>query len=256
MTGLEQLLHDAMTEHAETVSALRPGAARDAVRRASRVRHLHQAAAATATVAVVGAGAGVIGTLGQMTHGVPGASTVSSFGSAATAASSRPMAPSPSPTTGVEDHTPIGKPSAELVTVTLPDPAPGFPLRRHSDGTARASGADGHVYWTRLFLLGRTLPTSRTLPGGAIEETPTGPEATVQVIDGPAPASPDAHGRIGNQPVIGSRTVDGHAGYLTQDSGTTKLYFSTGRFSVTVGGSNGTTADELVTLAEAIQGLR
>jgi hypothetical protein len=60
MTGLEDLLHEAMVEHTRAITTLTPGAAYTAITRARRVRWIQLTAASIATATVVGAGATVL----------------------------------------------------------------------------------------------------------------------------------------------------------------------------------------------------
>lgn len=148
-----------------------------------------------------------------------------------------------------------GSPSAALLGVSVPDPAPGFPLRREPDSAATESLSTGGTYWADTFLVGRTPPSCTTYPGGGAC-SPTGPEATVIVTKGPQPTSPDAHNEIENEPVVQTTTIDGHPAYVTQDNSETVLYFSAGPFAVLVAGDQGATVNDLTTLAESIHGLQ
>lgn len=216
-------------------------------------RRLRLTAVATTALAVAAAaGAGLLRP--ERTAGTDHA-TVGTLAAAVNAASTQPTVPGPTTASGTPAQPqPGGAPSAALTAVSLPDPAPGFPLRRFPDATARTTALDG-AYWAHDFLLGRTPPDCQPLPpAGDGSCTPTGPEATVIVLGRAKDIRPGADGRLYGASVTGRRTVDNHTAYVTQDGGPA-LLFATGQFTVIVAGSAGTTVNELVTLADALHGL-
>jgi len=142
---------------------------------------------------------------------------------------------------------------AGIDAIGLPDPAPGFPIRRWKDDVAPTSGI-GRVdrsYYTATFGLAK-YPYA-TLPGSPGSQVPTGPEITIMVGDFPlsakAVAAAEANARVA-----------GATGYLVSgsDKGTPThdLYFSTGTWTVEIHGFGGVTTAELVALGNALTGIR
>src|SRR4051794_3056751 len=183
MTGLEQLLRDAMDEHTSSAPPVRTGMAHAALRGSRRTRRLQTAAiggTSVAAAAVVVASASLGGGSGSAV-GTPGAAAVATTTSQAptsAAATSAPLAtkvaaassaaapvtaPSSAPAVGaaLPPNDPAAKGGhgpAALDAVTLPDPAPGFPLRRWPDAGSQPTGLGlgGGTYWTKGFGLGVT----------------------------------------------------------------------------------------------------
>jgi hypothetical protein len=162
--------------------------------------------------------------------------------------------PVPTPVPSVNGKI-IGAPDAALVDVTLPDPAPGFVLRRAPDTMDEEGFSEGVTYPGAVFLLGVTPGATSTPAPGSIEVDPTGPEATIIVVDG-HPWDLTSPTSIENEPVTSSLTVQGHPAYVTTSSDQTDLYLQTGRFQVLVAGSRGTPVDKLVALENALTGLQ
>jgi hypothetical protein len=141
----------------------------------------------------------------------------------------------------------VGAP-ADLAAVSLPDPAPGFPLRRSTDQGPEPTGVTGGTFWTQAFLVGKTPDRviGRDADGRPNSFAPTGPEATVLVIDGAATT---------DGTVVGHTQVGGRPATFVHYEGENGLSFHAGRFVVQVWGFGGVTNDELVALAGALHGL-
>ena len=145
---------------------------------------------------------------------------------------------------------------AGIDAVALPDPAPGFPLRRWTDGVEPSAGMgqSSTTYYVATF--GLAVTPGRTLSDGSTQ--PTGPEITLFVGDFPMPAV--SGGRIEGHDVVASPTVHGVTGHVTSwtEKGTPMhdLYFSTGTFTVAVHGFGDVTTAQLVALGDALTGLR
>jgi hypothetical protein len=98
--------------------------------------------------------------------------------------------------------------AGELARVSLPNPAPGFPVRRAPDSTAKTS--DAGVYLSRTFLVAATPGTTSTPAPGVTETRPNGQEATVIVAcHGAFPTTPDAITARHEYTVIGTTTARG-----------------------------------------------
>jgi hypothetical protein len=249
MTALEQLLREAMTSHTDDVPALRPGAARQALRHSRRSRTMGVAAIGTATVAVtVGVGAlaatwqpsSTAGSAGAAPASKPAADTPATAPTSAAVVTSTTVAAVPSAmvVTGTEVVNKYGPAPAILASVTLPDPAPGFPLRREQDSTEPATFDTDKALWTKAFLVGQA--------------DAGGPEATVMVIDGSTgfqrnPASPS--------PAVTTVSVGGRPGQVYLSGTDHDVYFTAVNLTVLVAGDQGATTDEMVALANALQGL-
>jgi hypothetical protein len=248
MSDVQELLREAMRDHTDglTVAPTTVPAALRTVRRSQRTRLVMTTGAAA--VVVGGAAATIVAT-----HN-PGSAPRQRVVPAAsgTAAPSPDTAPPSTRLRIVRHGAPAGAiPSEALRHVSLPDPAPGFPMRVPDpkdmiaySGFGAGSSAD---YWSTLFKVEQT-----PAKGGV----PTGPEASVIVIDGPVSATPDSHNQIDGLPVIGHRTVSGRPAYVTQDGAATILTFDTGRFTVDITGDFGATVDQLVALGAALTGLQ
>lgn len=145
-----------------------------------------------------------------------------------------------------------------LRSVQLPDPAPGFPLRRSPDGMPRQMSLDGSgpAYWIRSFALAAKPEVTTTDASGNVGGKPTGPEITLLV--GTFPAQPDPS-RVPGQKITSHPKVAGISGTAMsgQEKGvpTVTLYYSSGQFSVQIYGSGGATVDQLVALGNALTGL-
>jgi hypothetical protein len=260
------------------------------VRRAQFAATATATAAAIGTVAAVGAGGhrtasrqpglGVLGAppisspAGSATVpgllapvATPSASAVISSPPAAasalpTTASSVLASPVPMPTTsvGASSIAPVKGSSsnfpAEIAAVALPNPAPGFPLRRMPDQVDEEGFGPSLTIPSAVFLLGTTPDRVTPLPSGGTESDPAGPEATIIVVDG-HPFDLSAPKIIEDESVTGSVTLPGGlTGYLTKTSDQLTLYVQTGRFQVLVAGWQITSVDPLVTLFGALTGLQ
>jgi hypothetical protein len=249
MSDVEEMLREAMRDHTDglTVAPTTVPAALRTVRRSQRTRLVMTTGAAV--VVAGGAAATII-----VTHNPSGSAPRQRVVPAASGTvSSSPDAAPPSTRLRIVRHgAPAGAvPSEALQHVSLPDPAPGFPMRdTYPKGEIAYSsfGNDRRAdYWSALFRVEQT-----AAKGGV----PTGPEASVTVIDGPVPATPDSHNQIDGLPVIGHRTVSGRPAYLIHDGAATILNIDTGRFTVKITGDFGATVDELVALGAALHGLQ
>jgi hypothetical protein len=238
-TSLETLLREAMTEHTESVPHLSLGAARLAAGRGSRARRLRLAGASVTVVALAAGGTAAAVLVGHESGDAP----VTAGGSGADPS---PLF-APNAAGKAVGQAPTATAPADLEAVSLPDPAPGFPVRRVHDQRAALCGCGGpHDYWTMTFLVG-VRPDKVTDNGdGSVGGTPTGPEASVIVTDGAV--------TLRNR-VVGHVTVGGRPTTVLDDDGRAVLLFAAGRFAVQVWGDEGATADQLVTLADALQGL-
>jgi hypothetical protein len=289
MSDIEDLFRAAMKDQTEHLMTM-PGIARRALRSAGRTRRVQYAA--TATVAALGTTATVgfvnHNHFGRTSAAGPGACFNTSSASAADSPAAAeasvdpldlivkttpevaspialPASPAPlqsslnygingsaAPTSG---DAVVSTESAQIKAVTLPDPAPGYPLRREPDSVAMNSFDSNVNYWSAVFLLGVTPGATASLGAGAVEVDPTGPEATVIVADG-HPFDLSSPTSIGGVPVASTLTVQGHPAYLTEACDQTDLYLSTGRFQVEVAGFGGTTITKLVALENALTGLQ
>jgi hypothetical protein len=237
MSSLELLLRDAMTEHTAAMPAPRAGLAALVARRSNRVRRLQAAGVAlSASALVVGGAAGVIA-LNR-----PGVS-LTVIGRAA----GGPSPVFPQVQSGKGTSPAAAKAAGDLEAVSLPDPAPGFPVRRVPNETAGLCGCGGPVdVWAKTFLVGVRPDAITDNHDGTYGGVPTGPEASVLVIDGQVSE---------RYRVTGHVKVGGYLATVLSDEGRAALAFSAGRFAVEVWGDEGATVDQLVTLAESIRGL-
>jgi hypothetical protein len=274
MNDLPDVLRTAMTEHSDGLM-LRPGAAREALDSAASARRTHVALGAGATAVLVGGTAAAVVWLDAQ----PGS------------ASGRPVSPANSGRATIHQEAHLtwthpkllpgadgASPDPALLAVSLPDPAPGFPVRRAEATTSLTSLPNG-TYWTDAFLLAAQPATCTTLPAESIPSaspdatpstqaspdsgsspsgetscTPNGAEVTVLVTEGPEPTAPDSDNQIAGDAVIQTVTVDGQTGYVTGSANELDLYYGEGKFAVTVVGEDTTVAD-LVTLADSLRGL-
>lgn len=243
------------------------------VRRGRRLRARRRAVAATtglvavAAVAlgsVVAAGAlqpRAAGPAGFATSG-PTAAVPSATERPTSSSDPTPAGPTPTGPTGGRT-TPSGEAPAPtragLRQVSLPDPAPGFPVRRAPDSVERmAVGPTPGESWVKTFLLAAAPAVETTDAAGNVSGTPTGPEATV-FVGGMPEARPGADGMIAGRPVVARPTVAGVTGYVTAggEKGTpvSTLYFTRGLLSVEVIGFGDVPVRRLVDLGDALTGL-
>ncbi len=184
------------------------------------------------------------------------ASTVPSVGgtSAAGPASSASSSPAAGPTGG---PTPWGAPPADLAAVSLPDPAPGFPVRRFPDSVQpESSGPGNQSRWVSVFRLAASPERTSTPSPGVVVSHATGPEVTMFVG---AYSKPVHLSGLKSRSLAGSPEVAGVVGHLAEytEKGTTFrcLYFTTGKFTVEIIGAGVTTA-QFVALGSALTGLQ
>ena len=227
------------------------------VRRGRRVRARRRVVAGTTTLVGVGVVAfGSIALAGTLPWGGQSPSVVGpAAGGASTSTRPVPSGPTTSMPPSDREAPPVG-----LADVSLPDPAPGFPIRRVEDKLTQTSFGPGRLHWVQTFLLARKPATVTTdANGNTSGGVPNGPEVTVFVGDFPA-AKTSPGGTIKGRTVVASPTVAGVTGHVTAytEKGTPvkTLYFSGGGFNVEVIGFGGVTTRELVDLGNAITGLR
>jgi hypothetical protein len=152
-----------------------------------------------------------------------------------------------------------GEPPSAVAAVSLPDPAPGFPLRRWDDDVEQATiGAGGAPAWVATFGLGvrPDIPT-RDSSGRVIGGTPDGSQVTILVGDFELPALSGL--TIEGNEVVARPAVAGTSGYVTRytEKGTvmSTLYFSSGHLSVEIFGYDNVSTNQLVALGNALTGL-
>jgi hypothetical protein len=264
---IEDLLREAM--RARTAGAHpAPGLARKALRGAARGRRVQLAATAAASVAAVGA---VAATGVALQHGPRGGGAASTLGGGLpsptgscydTASPKAALSAVSSPGATHRSVTMSQVPSQQIQAVKLADPAPGYSLRREADSLAPTGFGPSSEYWTATFLLAQKPGVSHTLAEGAVETDPTGPEATVLVVDG-HPFDLDDPATLEGVPVSGTTTVLGHDAWVTNACDQTDIFFSTGRFQVLLAGFPGgddnaqaTNIARLTAVAEKLQGLQ
>lgn len=274
MSDIEDLLRTAMKDHTEQLMTA-PGIARHAIRRAGRTRRAHYAATAslaalgtTATVGVVSHHAFTrtppTGRQGVCDGAISAAAsdlTAQAVAGLASPAASPVASPATSPFPASSAATfgsgsdSSSAASAAIKAVRLPNPAPGFPLRREPDSvTENEFGPDGE-FWTATFLLGVTPGRTVGSGPGFVEVDPTGKEATVLVSDG-HPFDLSSPTTIDSLPVMRTLEVQGHEAYVTATCEQTTIYLTTGRFQVEVTGFGGTTVGEMVELENSLSGLQ
>jgi hypothetical protein len=148
-------------------------------------------------------------------------------------------------------------PRAGLDDVTLPDPAPGFPVRRAPDNVELTDVA-GRSSWVKSFLLAARPETRETDAAGNVSGTPNGAEVTMLVGDFPMPPTRD--GTIEGHRVVATPSVAGVTGQVTswdeKGAAISELYFQKGGFTVEVIGFRDVTTGQLVDLGEALTGLQ
>jgi hypothetical protein len=250
MVTIEEQLAAALTEGSDHLQ-LPVGAARKAWRRGRR-RH-HQLVAVSAGVGLVVAGATTAGvvTVEAAQHLRVGTTRPQTLVRSAESPSSAPNTTCPPS----EMIGPIPHPDAALEAICLPNPAPGFPLRRGPDTTTMTGG--GLIQTsalTRTFLVGVTPPITTIEANGTILSTPTGPEATVVVArDGAFPTTPEAVGAAGVYPVVATTAALGMSATIVQvEAGEIGVLVSADGFAVAAYGS---APAQLVTLINSLQGL-
>ncbi len=184
------------------------------------------------------------------------ATTAATKASVPRTAAKLPVGPAPS---GAPAGAKGESPPADVAAVALADPAPGFPLRRWSDGAELTSMAGGRDFWVATFGVALRPEITSTDSAGSVSGEPTGPEATVMVGAFPLPAMA-ADGTIEGHPVVATVPVAGVTGHVTRftekTSDLAQLFFSSGRFSVEITGFGGVTPDQLVALGNALTGLQ
>jgi hypothetical protein len=146
------------------------------------------------------------------------------------------------------------------MAVSLPDPAPGFPVRRWSD-PRRISPTllGGASAWTRTWGLAVTPYRQVTDAAGRVSEVPTGPEVTLIVGYFALPAQ--GVGPSGErEKLVREVDVAGSRGWVTtssdKGSAVRSLYVGVGDLSVWISGIDGVTTAQLVALGDALTGLR
>jgi hypothetical protein len=255
MSPIDELLHDAMVEHAHSIT-MPAGSAALALRGARRRTFAGRAlATAAATVTLGTAGAIWVGS----TH--PDSGTE--------AGSARPLIITAAPSTDATSRiNPTGPVPAGLAAVALPDPAPAFSVRRLPDGvrpTSVASLSGTTAQWVATFVL--ATPDAGSGAGvyvGTYASPLSDDQNTVAtpgfvttgyVIDGkPAALYGADSNEPATEPVLETRTVQGHVGYVFATNYAHGLFFSSGRFSVTIVGDCST--DQLVAVGDALTGLQ
>jgi hypothetical protein len=145
-------------------------------------------------------------------------------------------------------------PPADLVAVTLPEPAPGFAYNQMPGSPFGLTALDNssNYYWSASFQVG-------TWPAGKATGPGTFQSVNIDVSHSPLPPL-TAAGTIDGAKVTGTVPVAGVTGHLTTwtEKGATyhNLYFATARFSVRLIGTEGVTTTQLVLLAESLTGIR
>ncbi len=269
---IENLLRNAMRAHVEDAYP-GLGLARRALRGTARGRRAQYAATAAASVAAVGVVTAATVAVHQASRG--GRDSAALGGgvpspSASCYDTASPTAGTPTPTGSAaiaSSDQLVNQPaqpdsSQQIRAVSLADPAPGYPLRRGADSVTPTGFGPSSTYWTATFLLAQTPGAQRTMGDGAVETDPTGPEATVLVIDG-HPFNLDHPTAIEGVPVSETTTVLGHEAWVTSACDQTDIVFSTGRFQVLLAGFPGgddaardMNVARLQAVAGALQGLR
>lgn len=173
---------------------------------------------------------------------------------AGTSVSAVPSSSAPKPTGG---PTPTPAAPADLAAVSLPDPAPGFPLRRFPDSLEpESSGPGTQSRWVTTFGLAVSPDVTSTPSPGNVVGHATGPEVTIFVgaySNAVHLSGLKSHALPGSPNVAG---VQGHLAEYTEKGITFQcLYFTTGRFTVEIIGANITTT-QFVALGDALTGLQ
>jgi hypothetical protein len=234
---------------------------RDLIMRTGRRLKLRHRAVVSATTVLsvglvaVGAAALVNNTPAPKSSPTAISGAVGGSESSTPTASNGPTAIPTTPADGPRGPYPYSSPPPDLVAVTLPDPAPGFPYRQNPGSpligfSLNNSSTD---YWGASFQVA-TRPPGTTVYGPGVFQ-----EVNIDVSHGPLPPlTPD--GTIDGAKVTGTLPVAGVTGYLT--TWTEKggifhdLYFTTARFSVRLIGTDAVTTTQLVTLAESLTNIR
>jgi hypothetical protein len=296
----EDRLRDALHRAADRSNAVAPSAER--LLRLHRHHVYRRNAMVGASLAAVGVGAWAVtdvataGGSGSDTVGVRPATSPSSRGTPLTNAacaagplvtpnpSAASPSPSPSPSSLRADaaaqdqaaaaaaqaaHDATEHPStatsqekAALDRISLPDPAPGFPVWRAKDTTAMTDFGSG-VAWTRTMLRAVKPGTSTTEGSGVIDTTPNGQEATVMVAcHGAFPTTPRAVGAAHEYPVIGTTTARGQAATVVRsDTHQIGVLVTVDGWDIAAYGDYGAvpndpvTPAQLVTLVDALEHL-
>ncbi len=256
MDDFERLLRSELREES-THLVPRHGLARVTWRRGRQTHRLQQAGGAMAVAVTVTAtvGGGVLIRERGDTSGTHLPTTGQSGGPSQICPSPRDLVPRSAvatelPAAGVASPPTASNstPSAALRAVHLPNPAPGFAVRRGND-TLLATGFGNSTYWVATFLVAQ-----QPLGQSATPATSGSTEAAVLVIDG-APFDLDAGVRkIRGAKVSGTAEIQGQTAYVTHSCGLTAMYFHAGEFQVTLTGLN-TTVEQLVTLGDSLEGL-
>ena len=149
-----------------------------------------------------------------------------------------------------------------LARISLPDPAPGFPVVRGDDTVMNQFGG-GRFAWTRTILLAVKPGTSKTLAPGVIDTKPNGQEATVIVAcHGAFPTTTAGVNAEREYPVIGTTTARGQTATIVRsDSHQIGVLLTSAGFDIGAYGDYSTvpndpvTPDQLVTLIDTLQHL-
>lgn len=237
----------------------------DAVARGRRLRARRRTTVGGALVATAGAVAAsvlLVSGLGSSPAAVGDLLVGPALGGGTTSAAPDP-APSSGPGTGEvlpdgEGLTPTQK--SRLAAVALPDPAPGFPVRRWPDSSRIGSTefTRGESASVRTWGLAVTPAKVTTDANGNVGGIPLGPEVTLFVGYFSLPA----HGKgLSGQreKLVADVDVAGGRGWVTtgsdKGSPTRNLYVGTGEMSVWISGIDGVTTEQLAALGNALTGL-
>lgn len=226
MNDTEDLLRDAMREYTDGLR-LGPVAGAAALvgarRRTRRARVTGATVGGLALVLVAMVGWAGFGSRGDESVGPAAGSSKVTF-----------TAPSPLPS----------DPPAALLGVSLPDPAPGFPVRISQPTRPILTKDFGTSFWSRTWVLGLTRRNfaDASVIVGDIRADGLSTPSTIQ-----------------GDKVQRTTSVQGHPAFLThhkQDGPVDILYFASGRFTVMITGGKNTTPDELISLGNALTGLQ
>jgi hypothetical protein len=262
-TDLHELF--ATAGHDAPVTSVDPDAA---VHQGRRLRARRRTATGAALLGVGAALTASVVALSGLGAPATGGSAVGAAGGgeASAAPTEEPAASEPSdgPSSGVMDLDPGELTAAErarLMAVSLPDPAPGFPVRRWADPqriTPEATG-DGTASWTRVWGLAETPYRQETSADGQVTEFPTGPEITLRVGYFPMPRHGQGQGIYATETFVEDVDVAGGRGWITTtaDKGTRvrSLYLDAGDLSVVIVGMGGVSTAQLVALGDSLRGL-
>ena len=226
------------------------------VRRGRRVRARRRAVVGTTTF--VGVGVVALGSLalaGTLPSGGQGSTVVGpAAGGPDVTAPGGAGTPNPS---GLPSPTGLGAPPTGLTDVSLPDPAPGFPIRREQEQIGGMTEGS-RTYWVKTFLLASEAGTPTTDAAGSASSSTNERQVTLVVGNFPM-MRVKADGTIEGHEVVDSPAVAGATGLVTtySEKGTpiSELYFDGEDFNVRVIGMGGVTTGELVDLGNAITGL-